>query len=533
MELLLRRLQAQIAPGDDSCPYRQAVGEILDLIQFPADDLDASLTPDEWPLEDLCNRMASRYSDILDVGVRDKGGTRDLVWDVLALPEIYSDPAVEPDAEHFFIALLIEEGIVRQLLTTNWDVLLEKAHRAIVASPERGLKSIASNDDMNGVGPLALFKVHGCADKAWRDRGAYGPFLVATEKQITGWGGNELSSPFRERANTILRETDAIFIGLSGQDGNLRNVVTASTDGRTLPYAADPPKIAFSAKVIDARRRSILKRIYSDYDERHEDIDAGACLPPCAKALLGSLYIDASREKLELLIADASADATFPSGFVPLLLEWRDWLEEAVSSEIDDRDEVEERWMWLARDLPKLISHVVSLMRRSRWTTTGDEYVALLPEDFQTLARPSPLREEGRYHWFLLAMAALCEGAKRDWWAIQAGSRDAADVGGASFVLHRADGRVGVIISSRPDAASALLQQHGVLRADSEEHVVLLYPHGHRPASRRSDALTRALPSAASSDLEEIWLQDLIEEGDVDSLVRALRHEILLAEAVV
>jgi len=71
--------------------------------------------------------------------------------DLLELQKIYSDVSVLPDAEHRLISLLIAEGAVSELITTNWDPLIERAYAALGCTPT--LMVVACNAEMD---PISL-----------------------------------------------------------------------------------------------------------------------------------------------------------------------------------------------------------------------------------------------------------------------------------------------------------------------------------------------------------------------------------------
>jgi NAD-dependent SIR2 family protein deacetylase len=90
---------------------------------------------------------------------------------VLKLQDIYGDTSVQPDAEHRFLALLIAEDIVTELVTTNWDPLIELAGGACSSGAVHTIRIVARNEEVSGSHDAGarLLKIHGCARKALRD----------------------------------------------------------------------------------------------------------------------------------------------------------------------------------------------------------------------------------------------------------------------------------------------------------------------------------------------------------------------------
>src|SRR4029077_12322583 len=149
------------------------------------------------------------------------GGALNVPWDFLRLHEIYSEPTLVPDADHRFLALLIAEGAVSEIVTTNWDPLVERAYEALELPPP--LEVVACNPELQRQCLGALFlKIHGCAKRMVDDPDLYRPHMVATRTDITEWDQLALFQPFKEKVRAILRERPAIFVGLSGQDFNLQ-----------------------------------------------------------------------------------------------------------------------------------------------------------------------------------------------------------------------------------------------------------------------------------------------------------------------
>jgi hypothetical protein len=90
-------------------------------------DLNQSVA--SWPdLPSLLDRLAGKYADLLDVVV---DGEEDdyLLWEGARVIEVFADPTIEPDAEHLCIAILALEGLLPEIMSANWDGLIEKSGR--------------------------------------------------------------------------------------------------------------------------------------------------------------------------------------------------------------------------------------------------------------------------------------------------------------------------------------------------------------------------------------------------------------------
>jgi hypothetical protein len=196
---LLTTLQAGIVVSDPQCPFRRALNAILALATISSSP-DLTRVPADWSnIKEIVNRLVSRYSEALDVELRGSGSVKELFWDVLKLQHVYGDP-VRPDAEHRLLSLLIEEGIISVLVTTNWDPLIELAIEDCRPGSVLLVTVVACNAEIPGSnnGSARILKIHGCARKALAQPDKYREFLVATKTQINRWSHEQSKKPFVE-----------------------------------------------------------------------------------------------------------------------------------------------------------------------------------------------------------------------------------------------------------------------------------------------------------------------------------------------
>jgi hypothetical protein len=114
---VLLTLQGRIEQTDLNCRYRKALAAVVALAA-PSDDesagIDYSQSCDQWPVfEMLATRLVKNYARMLSVTV-DGEESDFLLWDVLDAANVYSDPAIEPDAEHLCLAALAIEGVASE-----------------------------------------------------------------------------------------------------------------------------------------------------------------------------------------------------------------------------------------------------------------------------------------------------------------------------------------------------------------------------------------------------------------------------------
>ena len=104
---VLVKLQGLIDQVDKNCRFRKALNAVVVLASPSVEEwerIDFSHAPNLWPdFDSLSSRLINNYARMLGVTV---DGEQDdfLLWDVLDAATMYSNPDVEPDAEHLCLA---------------------------------------------------------------------------------------------------------------------------------------------------------------------------------------------------------------------------------------------------------------------------------------------------------------------------------------------------------------------------------------------------------------------------------------------
>lgn len=236
------------------------------------------------------------------------GTPLEIPFDILKLDEKYSDPAVEPDAEHRLIALLISEGAISEIVTTNWDPLIERAYSSLGRLPL--LRSIACSQDIDGAPGRTIFKVHGCAEMSRLNPSRYKSHLIATDNHILNWTSKPEFLPIRERLSVLLRERPSLFVGISGQDFNLQvNFVQANLGQFDFP----PARVTFAEEGLGNSQSQLLRAVHGEdaYWAHKVAIDEKATLRLFTKPLFGGLYVSLVLSKINKILE--AGDATFMS----------------------------------------------------------------------------------------------------------------------------------------------------------------------------------------------------------------------------
>jgi hypothetical protein len=524
LDRLLNRLQAGIDHSNPACPYRRALLNVLDLTTIAA--VDITRPPAEWPdFPDIIGQLRNRYSEALDVELCVNGTAKELFWDVLELQHVYGDPQ-PPDAEHRFLALLIEEGVVSELVTTNWDPLIELAAEACHPAGVQRIRIVARSEEIAGsrdAGTARLSKIHGCARKALQDPSTYRPFLVITKNQIERWCTLELQQPLRELVQTILREKFAFFIGLSGQDHNLHHVCIAASLGRG-DFPTDPSRVLFAALGITAPQHSILKAVYRCYLDHAPQIDAKAALPLYGKPLLGSLYLLCLKKKISILVERATSDFSSIHRVVVELATGH--IEDLLRSRYDSIADPTARWRRLADEVPSFVGRFLRIYRRQETLPTPEAYECLSTESPSQMIA-NPIASEPDLPWLFLAVALILEGEHRSMWTAMAPKGRGGEDG---QLVIKANGRSArVFLINRSDIGFVNLIRRGLVDPSGGQRVVVLYPNEKESRWPRRGSPLRSMPGRPSEELLEFWLKDIIEDGQtLDELVKEFERRLVL-----
>jgi len=523
LAMLLCKLQAGIDHSKPACPYRQALRDVLELTSLR--DVDISRPPAEWPdLPDIIKQLQPKYSEALDVELRVNGTARELFWDLLELQQVYGDPSVPPDAEHKFLAVLIEEAIIAELVTTNWDPLIELASEACRPGAVARVAVVVRNEDIRGsrdAGAPRLSKIHGCAHRSLYDPDTYRPFLVATQTQISQWSNGQAREPFRELVQTILREKLAFFIGLSGQDHNLQ--ATCIKASLATNYFAEASRVLFAASGIKSAQHAILKAIYEPkyYSDHADDIHAKAALPLYAKPLLGSLYVLALRKKVSILLEGAPDD--FQPAHHDLIQRAIARIEQLLCQRYDGIADPTTRWRQLANEVPSLLSRFLSIYRRQDTPSAPDAYECITSQNPMQMA-VDPLLVGHDLVWLLLAIGLILEGERRSMWAAALPGASGGEYGQLTVVVTGSRLRVFFIMGG---TGMAKLYKRSFVDANDAQHVVVVYPTEREPPFPRRGSPGRRMPGAAVKGPLEVWLKDIVEDGQTtDDLVKEFQRKL-------
>lgn len=527
---LLERLYEKCDFNRAECPWNRCLDDILGLVQADVIDIRPALDAGDSSLADsTLNQLVDRYSDVLDHNVVDGGRNYSMTWDVLHLDDVYGDRSILPDADHALLAILLAEGAFQELITTNWDSLVERALDAACASGNHSLAVVVEASDISGSRDARsrIIKVHGCACRCLNDAAKRGQ-MVATRREIQAWQLDSDRKAIRELVRTVIRERPAVFVGLSAQDWNLQSEILAACKDTEGPLP-EISRVLFAEPSIRQPQRTVIRNMFGEeaYLADQTAIEKNATLGLYAKPLLGALYIIAVRKKLDLVI-DAGADELSPK-WLPFVRDVIEQLEGWITTHFDSlRNPQDDGALWkrFVEVLPPFIARCSRLFLKYDVPASMEEYHPFFPGSYEDLSDRLSAEENPSMTWFLFVIASIYAGVRDGLWSITSSVGKEGVYGQFELFLH---GRaLSVFVVRDQDSGKAKLFKGDFLSSDGTRYAALLYTSGRRPESKRH-APFHSLPYTFPEDGPvEIWIQELAEvHPDSGSLLEGLKHELL------
>jgi SIR2-like domain len=137
---------------------------------------------------------------------------------------------LRPTRAHRYLAFLAREGLIKEIITTNYDQCLEKAfNESWVPAREHPQPHVVHDADTNihrmqhGEPPLTIYKINGCAGQFERTAES-ARRIVLTELDLQAWHGEGWASRvFAERVG----QRPVILSGFGAEEPQVRFTVTA------------------------------------------------------------------------------------------------------------------------------------------------------------------------------------------------------------------------------------------------------------------------------------------------------------------
>jgi hypothetical protein len=521
---LIELLHARIDSANPNCPFLGAVRDIISLVSGDFIDLIHTL-PSTWKevrRKALLKELTDKYASVLQVAINTGGIILYVRWDVLDLIQVYSDPSIEPDAEHFFIALLLRERIWEQCVTTNWDPLIERAYEKITVAGSTLASIACPSDFVDTFGrEIVLFKIHGCALKASVDKSKYQKHMVATETELGQWSRSELANAFREVLGTMLRSKAIMFVGLSGQDFNLKEQIIATTQSTN--YSVGKPRVCFTTSSLNSHHKTILNAFYGEkvFAHNQAEIEADASIPLYGKPFLGGLWVDQLFRKLEIVTTKSDLRLDSKSTILRALKELKNSLCDKFN--LMSGGEVTEGWRWLANSLPKFITNIGELFREQQ-IASGDAYKPILPRTLADLENDHNLSllKFDRIVW---GISLFAEGNARGAWSLNLDLVNGGSI--QPIVISNHLGNRTVIFCA--DSANAVTRcfNNNVIDDTNAKQTRILYASTKPQSRTRSPSSVFRIRGSRMDDPKEIWLESIYyDSGNDDEALELLRLEV-------
>lgn len=516
---VLTFLRDNIVEGVADDPHLEALRRIV--VEHLPKELDLLISdPQGWVIPDDLTSLVGSYSDILGEDVAGKPQDY-LVWDAVDVRETYGRPDIAPGPEHALIALLVHEGLVTSIATTNWDGLIE---RAVANSTPAGspplLGVMMSNDSFRDErGACTLYKPHGCAVSA-REDSSFRQYIVARTTDIASWHSAPIYGSMIDKLQSLARTRRSLMLGSSVQDYNLLTQIATASQVQPWPWDESNPAYLFAEPVIVKSQRDVLKVAYKDdYSANQQNICTGSATGTYSGLLLGATALHAVVEKLQLGIEHAPAFAG-SGAVVTSLRSGVSQIETLITDQVGS-------------DLGQLVtvmrSGISALVRRffdPARELIGENYVPVY-------SRPIRIGVDDHYRFLRLAelsvaLGLLGLGDKLGHWALSVGTGGNLECGVLSIVPAHGTGTDPVKVVVTRDAESSSALKGHALWTDDAGNVLVIQTTGERPT-----AMARGLGGGIGSGRSgprprrEVWLSDLTgEAGDATRLLDVFRAEV-------
>lgn len=311
LALVIEHLRSKSTSRDDKDKYYVALVKVLakaDLDPAAVTALPLDKPFPAWPGATrgaIIDKLWGKYSSVLDVRVKDEEDDY-LLWDAVDVRKEFGH-LNDPDCEHLAIALLVLEGAVNQLASANWDGLIEVSIEQLAPNGRNGIVQVVV-DPANIRDPKAssrLLKFHGCAVLCVANEALYRKYLIATKPQISHWPHNNNLRALRTEVLSVATTTNAIFVGLSLQDDNIRDIFSEVRQGLPLTWPCTPnaQHCVFCEDKIGETQDDMLRVAYgAHYGLNEEAIRKASLLRAFAKPALLALAIKVVTGKLTALL---------------------------------------------------------------------------------------------------------------------------------------------------------------------------------------------------------------------------------------
>ena len=475
---VLEYLRGRVDLSQDDCPFKAGLGEAFGIANLTPDEcqsIDLSVPVKEWAVVDsLRDQLSDRYALFLNIHI-DGRESDFLIWDAVNVAETYGNEGVPPDVEHYVIAALVQEGLVTELLSANWDGLIEKAVKEL-SGGMGGLKVCVRSEDIREPDEKAtLVKFHGCAVRAREEAETYRPYIVGAQSQIDRWMDDPQTQGLALHLTNVAFSKPTLMLGYSAQDANIRAVFSKAESAQSWAWPGDLPAYVMAEENIRSTQKALLENVYRDHftGDNQASIIKSAHLQAFAKPLLTALLLWSYTAKLQRAARIGSFN---------LSDEMVEWVREGL---VQLRDRI-------ARasdgDHPKFVKTLlagVSRTKRLFFVGKGDSgmgfYEPLTQNPVSRMDQDVESETNGLPEASVI-VATLAKGAEADDWSLRAVEPDDDRRGTVQLVKDKRIDRIFIV--GNLDAELALYESKAV--SDDDDDAVLIH------ASRLPERLPRS-----------------------------------------
>lgn len=514
-------VRSHIDHADPDCKFARTLREILNLASASAEERTRSKLDEpfaNWPDQDaIAWRLVNNYSKLLGLTV--DGEDMDyLLWNVIDVGATFADPAMPPDVEHLCLAALSLEGTAPEMLSANWDPLVERAVDTLTDSNAALSPTVVARpaDLQSARNKTRLIKFHGCAVKAQGDPVQYRQWLVASNDQVAAFCTQAKNQGLVTALTHIVGSKRTLMLGLSAQDANIQSIFNKAANELTWQLGDPPPSYVFSEQDLGMDQRSLLKNVYRDQitPANLTAVFEAACIQVYAKRLLTALLMDVWSRKLQALISlvpgllPQAERQNLCSGIVSL----RNYLADAAEPTLEFIDALLDRF-----------GRASKLLRDGQIEHPNVRFEPITSDVVTALAGNPVLGALGLRE-AAVALGLLGMGLSRGHWVVEAESLDRDSGVLAVTGKGAAAARTKVYLTASASGAALLRSEGHLMEAENPLLIQSQKLAVPMPRSPRGAAGRTGVPKA-----REVSISTLLQTyATADDLYEAFRQELAL-----
>jgi hypothetical protein len=327
----------------------------------------------EWPegvRKPIINGLWNRYSQLLNIRIPNTEEDF-ILWEAVDVRAAFSNPP-PPGCAHISIAILVLEGVLREIASANWDGFIEAAVETLAGGLAGNLQVVVDPAHLRDMpGKARLIKFHGCIVHATQNENLYRKFLVGSTTQINAWPHHQFYNAIRTEVVSLATNHRALMTGLSLQDGNLQAAFNVARQANPWPWPCVPQAHVFCEGEIGPGQRLMLQTVYSgSYNNAIAEIEDSALIVAWGEQVLLALVLKILADKFAALIGVALEGHELAHDRAVLVASLAR-LRDAVAAQATG-----DRTAFIGRAI-SIWSRMLSLFRTGNLPTTAETYEVL------------------------------------------------------------------------------------------------------------------------------------------------------------